>query len=111
MSFNPNSVRVFGGLAPDVPVGLTTCDFNATDWPLVPKARRDRLAALPDIKASRAKFISHDRNDLHSPHVARLKAQGLPVLCWTIRSAREEAEARRIADNVTFEGYDAVIPA
>jgi hypothetical protein len=29
------------------------------------------------------------------------------VLCWTIRSAEAEAEARKIADCVTFEGYAA----
>ncbi|WP_136636433.1 glycerophosphodiester phosphodiesterase family protein [Pseudooceanicola onchidii] len=111
MSFNPNSTRVFGGLAPDVPVGLTTCDFNAADWPLVPKARRERLAGIPDIAASRAQFISHDREDLANPRVAELKARGLPVLCWTIRSPKAEAEARRIADNVTFENYLSPIPA
>ncbi|WP_407494427.1 glycerophosphodiester phosphodiesterase family protein [Pseudooceanicola sp. MF1-13] len=107
MSFNPNAVRVFSGAAPDVPVGLTTCDFNATDWQLIPKARRERLAGIPDIKASRACFISHDARDLTAPRVKQLKQQGLPVLCWTIRSPEAEAEARKIADNVTFEGYAA----
>jgi glycerophosphoryl diester phosphodiesterase len=111
MSFNPNSVRVFGGYAPDVPVGLTTCDFNQEDWALIPKARRERLAEIPDIKASRATFISHDARDLHSPRVAALKKRGLPVLCWTIRSPEAEAKARQIADNVTFEEYAAALRA
>jgi hypothetical protein len=43
--------------------------------------------------------------------VAELAAQGADVLCWTIRSPQAEAEARRIACNVTFEGYAAAIPA
>lgn len=110
MSFNPNSVRVFGGLAPDVPVGLTTCDFSKDDWQLVPKARRDRLRDIPDIAASRAQFISHDCADLSAPRVAEIRARGLPVLCWTIRSPEAEAEARRVADNVTFEGYLPPLP-
>jgi glycerophosphoryl diester phosphodiesterase len=105
MSFNPNSARVFGGLAPDIPCGLTSCAFTEQDWPLVPKARRERLANIPDIAASRAQFISHDQADLQSPHVTRLKSRGLPILCWTIRTPEAEAQARRIADNVTFEGY------
>ena len=33
------------------------------------------------------------------------RAAGLPVLCWTVRSAAEEAEARAVAQNITFEGY------
>jgi hypothetical protein len=43
--------------------------------------------------------------------VAELKAQGANILCWTIRSPEAEAEARRIADNVTFEGYLPTLPA
>jgi len=27
------------------------------------------------------------------------------VLCWTVRLQDEEHRARRIADNITFEGY------
>ncbi len=111
MSFNPNSVRVFGGMSPEIPCGLTTYDFNRDDWPLVPANRLKRLHGIPDIPHSRAQFISHQASDLSSPRVAELKARGLPVLCWTIRTPEAEAEARRIADNVTFEGYPAAIPA
>lgn len=111
MSFNPNSVRVFGGFAPNIPVGLTTCDFNAQDWPLIPKARRERLAGIPDMKPSRATFVSHDARDLGSRQVARLKSRNTPVLCWTIRSPEAEAQARQIADNITFEGYQPAFPA
>lgn len=111
MSFNPNSTRVFGGLAPDIPCGLTTCDFRAEDWQLVPAARRKRLAGIPDIAASRARFISHYHLDLANPRVTELKAQGLPVLCWTIRTPEAEAAARSVADNVTFEGYPAAFAA
>ena len=40
-----------------------------------------------------------------APRVAELKSQGAAVLCWTIRSPEAEAKARRVAQNVTFEGY------
>jgi glycerophosphoryl diester phosphodiesterase len=52
-----------------------------------------------------AGFVSHDVAALDMPRVAEIKAAGLPVLCWTVRSKAEEAEARRVADAVTFEGY------
>jgi hypothetical protein len=29
----------------------------------------------------------------------------VPVLCWTVTSPAQEAEARRYVDNITFEGY------
>ena len=110
MSFNPHSVTALAGLAPDIPRGLVTCDFNADDWPLVGAATRDRLRGIPDYGATGACFISHDARDLRAPRVAALKAGGAHVLCWTIRSPKAEAEARNIAENVTFEGYAAAIP-
>lgn len=109
MSFNPHSVACFATLAPDRPRGLTTCAFDTADWSL-PDYRRAELAALADVGRTGAAFVSHDRKDLGNPAVARLKAEGLPVLTWTVRSAAQEAEARRVADNITFEGYRAAMP-
>ena len=40
-----------------------------------------------------------------------LRRSGVPVLCWTIKSEAAELEARRLCDNVTFEGYPAQIEA
>lgn len=111
MSFNPHSMIAMSGLAPDIPRGLTTCSYSAKDWPLLPEGTRTRLRNIPDYDAARASFISHQASDLGAARVADLKARGAAILCWTIRSAQSEAEARRIAQNVTFEGYTAVIPA
>ncbi len=107
MSFNPHSVRRLAELMPNVPRGLTTSDYNATDWPHLTEATRAHLAGMPDLAACEAGFISHDHRDLQSPHVARVAEAGLPILCWTIRSPDQEAAARQIAQNITFEGYDA----
>ncbi|MEO1798335.1 MAG: glycerophosphodiester phosphodiesterase family protein [Pseudomonadota bacterium] len=111
MSFNPHAVAALKALAPSVPRGLTTCAFTAEDWPTVPATRRAELVEVPDYRAVGADFISHDRHDLTSPHVARLKASGASVCCWTIRSPEEEAEARRVADQITFESYPAALDA
>jgi glycerophosphoryl diester phosphodiesterase len=110
MSFNPHSVAAFAVAAPDRPRGLTTCDFDEADWSL-PDYRRAELAALQDVGRVGAAFVSHDRRDLANPAVARLKARGMPILCWTVRSVAEEAAARLVADNITFEGYHPRIPA
>lgn len=107
MSFNPHSVAAMARLAPQIPRGLTTCAFTADDWPDVPPDRRTELAAIGDYARIGASFISHQWGDLHSPAVAACQAQGADVLCWTVRSAAEEAMARRIAQNITFEGYAA----
>ncbi|MFC3629026.1 glycerophosphodiester phosphodiesterase family protein [Paracoccus angustae] len=105
MSFNPHVVAGFHALAPDVPVGLTTCGYDERDWPGIPEKTRSHLAGINDFDESGACFVSHDKRDLDNPRLDALKAQGVPILCWTIRSAEEEALARRVADNITFEGY------
>jgi len=105
MSFNPHSVRTLAALLPDVPRGLVTSAFDPDDWPTLSGQMRTLLRGIPDYDRVRACFISHDARNLRSGRVAELKIQGAKILCWTIRSAAEEAEARKIADNVTFEGY------
>lgn len=107
MSFNPHSVAACQTYAPDIPRGLTTCHFPAKDWPTVPEATRERLTKIPDFDRVGACFISHQRSDLGSVHVATLKSRDVPILCWTIKSPEQEATARKIANNITFEGYRA----
>jgi glycerophosphoryl diester phosphodiesterase len=109
MSFNPYSVAAIGEAAPGRSRGLTTCDFEDADWALS-DYRRAELEALSDAERLGVAFVSHDHRDLDNPAVRRLKGEGLPILCWTIRSPGEEAAARRVADNVTFEGYKPAIP-
>ncbi len=105
MSFNPHSVKAFADLAPDVPIGLVTDPMAAEHWPDVTKERREELAGIPDAERLGVDFISHNQSDLGAPAVARLKAAGLPILCWTVRDAQTEQRARAVADNITFEGY------
>jgi glycerophosphoryl diester phosphodiesterase len=107
MSFNPHSVAEMARLCPDRPRGLTTCAYAPADWPLLNEAVRTHLRGMPGLTKMGASFISHDHSDLDSALVAEQKARGLHVLCWTIRSPAEEAAARRVAENVTFEGYAA----
>lgn len=105
MSFNPTMIARMAELLPDVPRGLTTSSYDPAEWHPVPPSTCDRLREIPDYDSVQASFISHQGDDLQSPRVAELKAQGAQILCWTIRSPVQEAEARKVAANVTFEGY------
>ena len=104
MSFNPHAVARMAELAPEVPRGIVTSAYRYEDWPL-PKATCDRLREIPDFDRTGASFISHEVSDLARPRVAEIKAQGAMICCWTVRSAAQEAEARQVAHNITFEGY------
>lgn len=105
MSFNPHSVAKLAELAPAIPRGIVTSRYTAEDWPTIPATRRTELAKIPDFDRTGSCFISHEAADLQSPRVAEIKDAGHPILCWTIKSAAQEAEARKIVDNVTFEQY------
>ena len=105
MSFNPHSVAACRNFAPQIPRGITTSAYEGVFWPEVPAPRRDELREIPDYARVGACFISHESTDLDRPRVAALKAAGAHIFCWTIRSAEEERQARKIVDNVTFEGY------
>ena len=111
MSFNPHSIAALRAEAPSLCLGLTTSAYTPEDWPLLPAPRRDALRDIPDAEPLDVAFISHEAADLGRARVAELKAQGRNILCWTIRSAAEEARARHVAQNITFEGYPAQIPA
>ncbi|MEQ8293517.1 MAG: glycerophosphodiester phosphodiesterase family protein [Roseovarius sp.] len=111
MSFNPHMVVRMAELAPEWPRGIVSCGFRAMDWPLLKVATRRRLREIPDYEAAGCSFISHHAPDLGRDRVTALKAGGAAVLCWTIQTPEAEAEARQVADNVTFEGYRAAIPA
>ncbi len=110
MSYNPNSVSRMASLAPGVPRGIVTEGYPNDHFPQLPETTRTRLRDIADFDLVSAEFISHDATDLDRPRVAELKAQRVPILCWTVRSAEQEAQARKVADNVTFEGYPAAIP-
>jgi glycerophosphoryl diester phosphodiesterase len=107
MSFNPHSVAELARLAPDLPRGLTTCGYPAEGWQTLPASVRDYLRGIPDYDRTGACFISHNWRHLDMPRVAEVAASGAAVLCWTTRSAAEDKLARRVAQNVTFEGYAA----
>ncbi len=111
MSFNPASVAHLARLAPHLPRGITTSAYDPDDWAPMPEPICAPFRAIPDYNANLSSFISHEAPDLARPRVAELKAQGARVLCWTIRSTEAEAAARKHADNVTFEGYRAALPA
>lgn len=108
MSFNPHSVAEMARLLPDMARGITSCSYQETEWwKRVPAERLAELRAISDYDRVGASFISHEAGDLGRARVAELKAKGAAILCWTIRSPEAEAAARKVADNVTFEGYAA----
>lgn len=111
MSFNPHSVAHMAAFAPGIARGITVAGDDPGGWAPVSREGYLPIMAVPDYDRCQASFISHGLVDLDRPRVHALKAAGAAILCWTVRSPEMEAQARRIADNITFEGYVAPLPA
>ena len=111
MSFNPHIVAAFGALCPQIARGIVTCPYPTAEWPHILPARCEELRQIADYDRLGASFISHQANDLGNAQVRALKARGAVINCWTIKSAANEAQARQIADTITFEGYLPKAPA
>lgn len=107
MSFNPHAVLALATALPDLPRGLTTWGWDEPPESELPQATLDPMIAISKYETASCSFISHHDADLARPRVAELKAKGAAILCWTIRSPAQEAKAREIADNITFESYPA----
>jgi len=105
MSFNPHAVTELARLLPRIPRGLVAGPYRAENWPTIPAATRERLREMPDYVSSGSSFVSYRDTHLTDPAVLALKDAGATILCWTVKSPQAEAEARKIADNITFEGY------
>lgn len=111
MSFNPHSVAEMARLAPNVARGLTTDAYDPAEYTRLSPEVCAELRAIPDYDRTLSSFISHDHNDILRARVGELKAQGAAILCWTVRSPAQEVAARRVAQNITFEGYAPMVSA
>lgn len=97
MSFDPRVARWFRRNSPQICVGLVMRE-DAHGY--TQKAWQRRLAlwiAKPD-------FLAYHIVALPNPWVARLRADGLPILTWTINSAESRARAIANADALISEG-------
>lgn len=97
-SFDPGSVAWFRRHAPQVPRGQVT-----GDWRRFREGDKPALRHLAEALAAAPQFLAWSVHQL--PHWAPALARrlGLPLLCWTVRTADELARARRCGANPIFE--------
>ena len=105
MSFDPDLVQALAELAPEMPRGITADRTTDAEYQMLALNRRLEMRYMTHIDRTRPHFISYHAAGLPFPPVRALRAAGLPVICWTIRSVQEEQKSHYFADQVTFEGY------
>ncbi|WP_379923190.1 glycerophosphodiester phosphodiesterase family protein [Erythrobacter sp. R86502] len=97
MSFDPRVARWFRRYAPKVCAGLVMREDERGDTQSPWRRTLALRIAQPD-------FLAYHIDALPSRWVAGLRAEGLPVLTWTVNSPETRARARAHADALIAEG-------
>ena len=109
MSFDPAAIRPFVSKLPANPRGLVSGSYATAAqqwWPQALTAERARsLAALTQMEAVDASFCAYEINALPTPHTDALRARGIPVFAWTVRTPAERTHAATHADAIIFEHF------
>lgn len=113
MSFDPAIVAALASRAPGVPRGLVSGSYASTAgegwWPgQLTAERRAALRALSEFDAAGASFAAYEIGALPAPATVALRARGVPVFTWTVRSAADRMRAAAHADAMIFEGFTPV---
>lgn len=96
MSFDPRIGAWFARHAPQVLRGLVVTEQGKTRLRGAVERRVALWHARPD-------FLAYDICDLPSRFAAAVRARGLPVMTWTVRSDAEHARAATHADQIIYE--------
>ncbi|MDR0665030.1 MAG: hypothetical protein LBF86_05860 [Helicobacteraceae bacterium] len=102
-SFEPKTLIWFKKNAPDIPRGIISRSFKNEDRSIWEKYRLRRLCDLGAIKPA---FISYELDSLPFWRVTiARKFYKIPVLAWTVRNEEDLQKAKKVADNIVFEGF------
>lgn len=107
MSFDPDQVQALRETMPELPRGIVAQRvYTEADWPEATAAQRNGMLHLRHAFRTRPHFVAYWVNDLPAPApwIAR-HVFGLPLLTWTVRTAKQRVQAARYADQMIFEGF------
>jgi glycerophosphoryl diester phosphodiesterase len=105
MSFDPDIVAAVRQLSPATVRGIVADRVAGRGRRRLPLLRRLELRHLAHLERSDPHFISFDVGGLPWPPVQALRAAGMPVISWTVRSKAQAEAALRYSDQITFEGF------
>jgi glycerophosphoryl diester phosphodiesterase len=103
IGFNPYSHAWFADRFPGVLRGLDSYSYRGAAH-VGPEQRRS-YAALEHVAIARPHFLALGLDLLPSEPAERLRAQGLPVIAWTVRRPEDWARVSAHCDNLIFEGF------
>ena len=96
-SFSPAALSWYRKNKPEVPIGILSSDTVNFGLYFTGKLRPN--------------FISYEVTDLNERRAFLLRARAPKLLAWTVTNPILEARARKYAENIIFEGFEADLNA
>ena len=106
IGFNPYSHAWFADRHPKVLRGLDSDSYADIRRRIAPEQRR-AFAKLEHVALARPHFLALGVDMLPSPKADEMRAAGMPIVAWTVRSPAEWDGLKDHCDNLIFEGYPA----
>lgn len=106
MSFDPDLVVAVRRANPALVRGiLAQRHYRADHWAELSPLARFALPGFLHWPRSRFQFLAYHVADLEGILPRTVRALGLPVLTWTVRTQDDRARAATHADQIIFEGF------
>jgi len=103
IGFNPYSHAWFAERFPGVLRGLDS--YSYAKAPQMNAEQRKAFANLEHVAIAKPHFLALGLDMLPSERAARYRADGMPIVAWTVKRPEQWAAVRDGCDNLIFEGF------
>jgi glycerophosphoryl diester phosphodiesterase len=105
IGFNPYSHAWFADRFPGVLRGLDSYSYARA--PHMTEEQRQSFARLEHVAIARPHFLALGLDMLPSDIGAAFRAEGLPIVAWTVKNPAQWEAIKDACDNLIFEGFEA----
>ena len=107
MSFDPDLIDAVRRLSPDTIRGMVAERVDGSYYTFLPLAKQMELRTFSHVARTRPDFVSFYYEQLPWAPITAMRAAGMPIITWTIRSPEQAVVAMRCSDQITFEDFTA----
>ena len=107
MSFDPDVIAAVRRSAPHIIRGIVAERATDSYYSSLPLPKQTELRTFSHLPRTRPDFVSFFYEELPWAPITALRAVGMPIITWTIRSPQQAVMALRCSDQITFEGFAA----
>jgi glycerophosphoryl diester phosphodiesterase len=107
IGFNPYSHAWFADRHPQILRGLDSHAYRGPDAARMAPEQRRSFARLEHVAIARPHFLALGLDMLPSERADQHRAEGMPVVAWTVRAPDDWRSIEQHCDNFIFEGFAA----